>query len=52
MKGRQKSGKSFLKDNLFFVDSDQFFYTNKKEMVFARQVLFCETFRKTRLNYL
>lgn len=25
MKGRQKSGKSFLKDNLFFVDDEQFF---------------------------
>ena len=25
MKGRQKSGKSFFKDNLFFIDNDQFF---------------------------
>ena len=25
MKGRQKSGKSFFKDNLFFIDQDQFF---------------------------
>lgn len=30
MKGRQKSGKSFFKDDLFFVDLDQFFmYKNK-----------------------
>jgi len=25
MKGRQKSGKSFFKDDLFFIDNDQFF---------------------------
>ena len=25
MKGRQRSGRSFLKDNIFFVDEDQFF---------------------------
>ena len=25
MKGREKSGKSFFKDDLFFIDSDQFF---------------------------
>ena len=25
MKGRQKSGKSFFKDNLFFIEQDQFF---------------------------
>ncbi len=30
MKGRQKSGKSFLKDNLFFVDSDQFYLYKQK----------------------
>jgi hypothetical protein len=31
MKGRRKSGKSFFKDNLFFVDSEQFFmYKNEK----------------------
>ena len=29
MKGRQKSGKSFFKDNLFFVDNDQFFMYKK-----------------------
>lgn len=26
MKGRQRSGRSFLKDNIFFVDEDQFFF--------------------------
>jgi len=31
MKGRQKSGKSFLKDNLFFVDPDQFYLYKSKE---------------------
>lgn len=30
MKGRQKSGKSFFKDNLFFVDHDQFFLYKQK----------------------
>ena len=25
MKGREKSGKSFFKDDLFFIDNDQFF---------------------------
>ena len=25
MKGREKSGKSFLKDNTFFVDTTQFY---------------------------
>ena len=28
MKGRQRSGKSYFKDDLFFVDSDQFFMYN------------------------
>ena len=32
MKGRQKSGKSFLKDNLFFVDSDQFFLYKQEQL--------------------
>jgi hypothetical protein len=32
MKGRERSGKSFLKDNLFFVDESQFFaYTNDSQ---------------------
>ena len=32
MKGRQKSGKSFFKDNLFFIENDQFFmYKHKGE---------------------
>jgi len=30
MKGREKSGKSFFKDDLFFIDYDQFFLYNKK----------------------
>ena len=29
MKGREKSGKSFFKDDLFFIDYDQFFLYNK-----------------------
>lgn len=29
MKGREKSGKSFFKDDLFFLDNDQFFLYNK-----------------------
>ena len=29
MKGREQSGKSFFKDNLFFVDNDQFFMYKK-----------------------
>ena len=29
MKGREKSGKSFFKDDLFFIDSDQFFLYKK-----------------------
>jgi hypothetical protein len=30
MKGRRKSGKSFIKDNIFFIDSEQFFmYKNE-----------------------
>jgi hypothetical protein len=30
MYGREKSGKSFFKDDLFFIDPDQFFLYNKK----------------------
>ena len=30
MKGREKSGKSFFKEDLFFIDNDQFFLYNKK----------------------
>jgi len=30
MKGRQRSGKSFFKDDLFFVDNDQFFMYKQK----------------------
>jgi hypothetical protein len=29
MRGRQKSGKSFFKDDLFFIDTDQFFMYKK-----------------------
>ena len=29
MQGREKSGRSFLKDNLFLIDNEQFFYINK-----------------------
>ena len=31
MKGRQKSGKSFFMEDLFFVDNDQFFMYKKKD---------------------
>tara|TARA_R110002167_G_scaffold1992_1_gene9893 strand:+ start:7581 stop:8144 length:564 start_codon:yes stop_codon:yes gene_type:complete len=31
MKGRQKSGRSFLKDNLFLIDNEQFFLYKKKD---------------------
>ena len=31
MYGRRKSGKSFFKDNLFFVDPDQFYLYKSKE---------------------
>lgn len=31
MKGRQQSGKSFFKDDLFFVDTDQFFLYKSKD---------------------
>jgi len=30
MKGRQQSGKSYFKDDLFFIDNDQFFMYNHK----------------------
>jgi hypothetical protein len=30
MKGREKSGKSYFKDNLFFVDNEQFFFIQTK----------------------
>lgn len=35
MKGRQKSGKSFFKDDLFFIESDQFFMYKKGNTWFA-----------------
>ena len=35
MKGIQKSGKSFFKDDLFFIDNDQFFLYNKNGEWFA-----------------
>jgi len=31
MKGREKSGKSYFKDDLFFVDNDQFFLYKQKD---------------------
>jgi hypothetical protein len=35
MKGRRKSGKSFFKEDMFFIESDQFFLYKKKDMWFA-----------------
>jgi len=35
MKGRQKSGKSFFKDDLFFIETDQFFMYKKVDKWFA-----------------
>lgn len=35
MRGRQKSGKSFFKDDLFFIETDQFFMYKKKDKWFA-----------------
>lgn len=35
MKGRQKSGKSFFKDDLFFIETDQFFMYKKADTWFA-----------------
>jgi hypothetical protein len=35
MRGRQKSGKSFFKDDLFFIETDQFFMYKKKNKWFA-----------------
>ena len=35
MYGRQKSGKSFLKDDLFFIDNEQFFMYKKKDKWFC-----------------
>tara|TARA_B100001059_G_C17834951_1_gene587394 strand:+ start:3142 stop:3705 length:564 start_codon:yes stop_codon:yes gene_type:complete len=35
MKGRQKSGKSFFKDNLFFIDNDQFFMYNQNNQWYS-----------------
>ena len=32
MKGRQQSGKSFFKDNLFFIENDQFFMYKQDDM--------------------
>lgn len=35
MKGRQKSGKSFFKDDLFFIETDQFFMYKKSDTWYA-----------------
>jgi hypothetical protein len=35
MRGRQKSGKSFFKDDLFFIETDQFFMYKKEDTWFA-----------------
>ena len=35
MKGRQKSGKSYFKDDLFFVDNDQFYMYKHKDKWFC-----------------
>jgi hypothetical protein len=35
MKGRQKSGKSFFKEDLFFIEMDQFFMYKKNDQWFA-----------------
>lgn len=35
MKGRQKSGKSYFKDDLFFVDNDQFYMYNHDNQWFS-----------------
>ena len=35
MKGRQKSGKSFFKDDLFFIETDQFFLYKKSDTWYA-----------------
>ena len=35
MRGRQKSGKSFFKDDLFFIETDQFFMYKKGDKWFA-----------------
>jgi len=35
IKGRQKSGKSFFKNDLFFIETDQFFMYKKDEQWFA-----------------
>jgi hypothetical protein len=35
MRGRQKSGKSFFKDDLFFIETDQFFMYKKVDKWFA-----------------
>jgi hypothetical protein len=35
MKGREKSGKSYFKDNLFFVDNEQFFLYKQNDQWFS-----------------
>ena len=35
MRGRQKSGKSFFKDDIFFIETDQFFMYKKKDKWFS-----------------
>ena len=35
MKGRQRSGKSFFKNDLFFIETDQFFMYKKKDKWFS-----------------
>lgn len=35
MKGRQKSGKSFFRDDIFFIETDQFFLYKKDDKWFA-----------------
>ena len=45
MKGRRQSGRSFLKDDLFLVDFDQFYmYAQRWGLAPPRQVLFCTTY--------
>jgi len=59
MKGRRKSGKSFFRDNLFFVDYDQFFlYKHNEEWkahdkyCFVKPIKIKEKFLKTSGNQL
>jgi len=47
MKGRQKSGRSFFKDDLFFVDNEQFFmYKNDKGWNAHDRYCFVEPIKK------